>query len=39
MVLAVDKSIAKSVVDELTALGETAYVIGEVTDKAGEVEL
>ena len=39
MVLAVDKSIAKSVVEELKALGEDAYVIGEVTDKSGQVEL
>lgn len=39
MVLAVDPSIAGNVVDELTKLGETAYVIGEVTDRAGEVEL
>ena len=39
MVLAVDKSIANSVVEELNAMGESAYVIGEVTDKAGEVEL
>ncbi|MDE7070428.1 MAG: phosphoribosylformylglycinamidine cyclo-ligase, partial [Clostridia bacterium] len=39
MVLAVDKSIAKSVVEELKALGEEAYVIGEVTDKSGQVEL
>ncbi len=39
MVLAVDKSIAGAVVDELRALGEEAYVIGEVTDKEGQVEL
>ncbi|MDE7215945.1 MAG: phosphoribosylformylglycinamidine cyclo-ligase [Clostridia bacterium] len=39
MVLAVDKSIASAVVDELNAMGEKAYVIGEVTDKAGQVEL
>ena len=39
MVLAVDKSIAKDVVKALEELGEKAYVIGEVTDKAGEVEL
>ncbi len=39
MVLAVDKSIAAAVVEELKALGEEAYVIGEVTDKDGQVEL
>ena len=39
MVLAVDKSIAAAVVNELKALGEEAYVIGEVTDKDGQVEL
>ncbi|MDE6189126.1 MAG: phosphoribosylformylglycinamidine cyclo-ligase [Clostridia bacterium] len=39
MVLAVDKSIEKDVVKALKELGEEAYVIGEVTDKAGEVEL
>ena len=39
MVLAVDPSIKDAVVKELKALGEEAYVIGEVTDKDGEVEL
>ena len=39
MVLAVDPSIKDVVVKELKALGEEAYVIGEVTDKDGEVEL
>lgn len=39
MVLAVDPSIKDTVVKELKALGEEAYVIGEVTDKDGEVEL
>lgn len=39
MVLAVDPSIKDDVVKELKALGEEAYVIGEVTDKDGEVEL
>lgn len=39
MVLAVDPSIKDAVVNELKALGEQAYVIGEVTDKDGEVEL
>ena len=39
MVLAVDTSIKDAVVKELKALGEEAYVIGEVTDKDGEVEL
>lgn len=39
MVLAVDPSIKDAVVKELKTLGEEAYVIGEVTDKDGEVEL
>lgn len=39
MVLAVDPSIKDAVVKELKALGEEAYVIGEVTDKDGQVEL
>lgn len=39
MVLAVDPSIKDAVVKELKALGEEAYVIGEVTDKDGEVKL
>ncbi len=39
MVLAVDPSIKDEVVAELKKLGEQAYVIGEVTDKDGEVEL
>ena len=39
MVLAVDPSIKDKVVAELKKLGEQAYVIGEVTDKDGEVEL
>lgn len=39
MVLAVDPSIKDAVVNELKALGEQAYVIGEVSDKDGEVEL
>lgn len=39
MVLAVDPSIKDAVVKELKVLGEEAYVIGEVTDKDGEVEL
>lgn len=39
MVLAVDPTIKDAVVKELKALGEEAYVIGEVTDKDGEVEL
>ncbi|MBQ2714718.1 MAG: phosphoribosylformylglycinamidine cyclo-ligase [Clostridia bacterium] len=38
MVLAVDKSIAEAVRAEAEALGEKAYIIGEVTDKEG-VEL
>ena len=38
MVLAVDPSIANAVTDELNAMGEKAYIIGEVTDKEG-VEL
>lgn len=38
LVLAVDPAIKDAVVAELKALGETAYVIGEVTDKEG-VEL
>ena len=38
MVLAVDPQIANAVTDELTAMGEKAYIIGEVTDKEG-VEL
>lgn len=38
MVLAVDPSIASAVADELNAMGEKAYIIGEVTDKEG-VEL
>ena len=39
MVLAVAPSIKDAVVKELKALGEEAYVIGEVTDKDGEIEL
>ena len=39
MVLAVDPSIKDAVVKELKTLGEEAYIIGEVTDKDGEVEL
>lgn len=38
MVLAVDPQIATAVTDELNAMGEKAYIIGEVTDKEG-VEL
>ncbi|MDD7351698.1 MAG: phosphoribosylformylglycinamidine cyclo-ligase [Clostridia bacterium] len=38
MVLAVDPQIANAVTDELNAMGEKAYIIGEVTDKEG-VEL
>ena len=38
MVLAVDPQIANAVADELNAMGEKAYIIGEVTDKEG-VEL
>lgn len=38
MVLAVDKSIAEAVRSEAEALGEKAYIIGEVTDSEG-VEL
>lgn len=38
MVLAVDPQIANTVTDELNAMGEKAYIIGEVTDKEG-VEL
>lgn len=38
MVLAVDPAIAQTVVEELKNLGETSYIIGEVTDKEG-VEL
>ncbi len=38
LVLAVDPSIASDVVKELDSLGESAYVIGEVTDREG-VEL
>ena len=35
MVLAVDKSIADSVVAAANELGEKAYIIGSVTDKEG----
>ncbi|MGN0796829.1 MAG: phosphoribosylformylglycinamidine cyclo-ligase, partial [Christensenellales bacterium] len=38
MVLAVAPQIANAVTDELNAMGEKAYIIGEVTDKEG-VEL
>lgn len=38
MVLAVDPAIAQTVVEELKNLGETSYIIGEVTDNEG-VEL
>lgn len=38
MVLAVDPQIATAVTDELNAMGEKAYIIGEVTGKEG-VEL
>ncbi len=38
MVLAVDPQIANAVTDELNAMGEKAYIIGEVTGKEG-VEL
>lgn len=38
MVLAVDPQLANAVTDELNAMGEKAYIIGEVTDKEG-VEL
>lgn len=39
MVLAVDPKIAGSVVNELRTLGEEAWAIGKVTNKAGAVEL